>query len=87
MIMPPALQPQSETVTLAQYEALPKSKRMEVFDGIAYDMVIHFVLCIRMTMHEKHMTNPPPYVKLKASVNQRFSCGAKALKEAFISND
>lgn len=38
MIMPPALQPQSETVTLAQYEALPKSRRMEVFDDIAYDM-------------------------------------------------
>ena len=34
----PALQPQQETITLEQYEALPKEKRIEVFDGIAYDM-------------------------------------------------
>ena len=36
--MSPALQPQSETVTLEQYEALPEDRRVEVFDGIAYDM-------------------------------------------------
>lgn len=36
--MPPALQPQLETITLEQYEALPEEKRAEVFDGIAYDM-------------------------------------------------
>ncbi|MCI8338809.1 MAG: Uma2 family endonuclease [Lachnospiraceae bacterium] len=34
----PALQPQQETITLEQYEALPEEKRIEVFDGIAYDM-------------------------------------------------
>ncbi|HCT90884.1 MAG TPA: Uma2 family endonuclease [Lachnospiraceae bacterium] len=34
----PALQPQPETITLKQYEALPEEKRVEVFDGIAYDM-------------------------------------------------
>ncbi|MDE7211554.1 MAG: Uma2 family endonuclease [Lachnospiraceae bacterium] len=37
--MPPALQPQPETITLEQYEALPVEKRVEVFDGIVYDMV------------------------------------------------
>ena len=36
--MPPVLQPQPETITLEQYEALPEEKRTEVFDGIAYDM-------------------------------------------------
>lgn len=36
--MPPALQPQPEVITLEQYESLPDEKRMEVFDGIVYDM-------------------------------------------------
>ena len=34
----PAMQPQSESITLAQYEALPEESRVEVFDGIVYDM-------------------------------------------------
>ena len=34
----PLLQPQQETITLEQYEALPEDKRAEVFDGIIYDM-------------------------------------------------
>ena len=34
----PALQPQPETITLEQYEALPEEKRVEVFDGVVYDM-------------------------------------------------
>ena len=33
-----ALQPQPETITLKQYEALPEEKRVEVFDDIVYDM-------------------------------------------------
>lgn len=37
-IMPPALQLQPETITLEQYEALPVGERVEVFDGIAYNM-------------------------------------------------
>lgn len=36
--MPPALQPQPEIITLEQYEDLPEEKRIEVFDGIVYDM-------------------------------------------------
>ena len=36
--MPPALQPQPTTITLEQYEALPENRRVEVFDGIVYDM-------------------------------------------------
>ncbi len=34
----PLLQPQSEIITLEQYEALPEEKRAEVFDGVIYDM-------------------------------------------------
>lgn len=37
-MMPPAFQSQPETITLEQYEALPEEKRIEVFDGIIYDM-------------------------------------------------
>ena len=36
--MPPVLQPQPETITLEQYESLPDEQRVEVFDGIAYDI-------------------------------------------------
>lgn len=34
----PALQPLRESITLDQYDSLPEDKRVEVFDGIAYDM-------------------------------------------------
>jgi len=34
----PLLQSQSEHITLEQYEALPEEKRVEVFDGVIYDM-------------------------------------------------
>lgn len=34
----PVLQPQPEIITLEQYEALPEDKRVEVFDGVVYDM-------------------------------------------------
>ena len=33
-----ALQPQPESLTLEQYEALPEDLRVEVFDGVVYDM-------------------------------------------------
>ena len=34
----PATQPQPELTTLEQYEALPEDTRVEVFDGVTYDM-------------------------------------------------
>ena len=34
----PALQPQPQLITLEQYEALPENQRVEVFDGVIYDM-------------------------------------------------
>ena len=36
--MPPALQPQPEIITLEQYQALPENRRVEVFEGVIYDM-------------------------------------------------
>lgn len=36
--MEPALQQPLETITLEQYEALPEDRRVEVFDGVVYDM-------------------------------------------------
>ncbi|MGN0414188.1 MAG: Uma2 family endonuclease [Agathobacter sp.] len=37
--MPPALQAKQEFITLEQYEVLPEDKRVEVFEGVVYDMV------------------------------------------------
>ena len=34
----PAIQPQPQLITLEQYEALPEDKRIEIFDGVIYDM-------------------------------------------------
>lgn len=34
----PTLQPQVNLISLEQYEALPEDKRVEVFDGVIYDM-------------------------------------------------
>lgn len=51
--MTPASQPQLETITLEQYEALPESQRVEIFDGIAYDMArpsqIHQTLSMELS--------------------------------------
>ena len=51
--MPPALQPQPTIITLEQYEALPENRRVEVFDGIVYDMAspsqIHQTLSMELS--------------------------------------
>ncbi len=51
--MPPALQPQPETITLEQYEALPEDRRVEVFDGVVCDMAspsqIHQTLSMELS--------------------------------------
>jgi len=52
-IMPPTLQPHPETITLEQYENFPEEKRIEVFDGIVYDMAnpsqIHQAISIQLS--------------------------------------
>lgn len=51
--MLPALQPQPEIVTLEQYETLPENRRVEVFDGVVYDMAspsqIHQTLSMELS--------------------------------------
>lgn len=51
--MPPALQPQTEIITLEQYEALPENTRVEVFENIVYDITspsqIHQSLSIQLS--------------------------------------
>lgn len=51
--MTPALQPQPETITLEQYEALPENRRVEVFDSVIYDMAspsqIHQTLSMELS--------------------------------------
>ncbi len=48
-----ALQPQPKTLTLQQYEALPEDKRVEIFEGLVYDMSspseIHQTLSTELT--------------------------------------
>lgn len=48
-----ALQPQTQLITLEQYEALPENKRAEVFDGVIYDMAspsrIHQALLLELS--------------------------------------
>ncbi len=52
-IMPPALQSPSEIITLEQYEALPENKRVEVFEGVIYNMAspseIHQTISTELT--------------------------------------
>lgn len=49
----PALQPKQQLITLEQYEALPEDKRVEVFDGVIYDMAspsqIHQAVSIQLS--------------------------------------
>lgn len=67
--MSPALQPQSDTVTLEQYEALPEDRRVEVFDGIAYDMAspsqIHQSILLELC------------TLLNAYIKSKEGCGSK----------
>lgn len=48
-----ALQPQTQLITLEQYEALPENKRAEVFDGVIHDMAspsrIHQALLLELS--------------------------------------
>ncbi len=48
----PALQPQPDTISLEQYESLPEDVRVEVFDGVVYNMAspseIHQTISIEL---------------------------------------
>ena len=51
--MTSALPSQPEIITLEQYEALPEDRRVEVFDGVVYDMAspsqIHQMLSMELS--------------------------------------
>jgi Uma2 family endonuclease len=49
----PALQPQIEAITLTQYESFPEDQRVEIFDGVAYNMAspseVHQTILIELS--------------------------------------
>ncbi len=70
-IMPPALQPQPETITLEQYETLPENRRVEVFDGVAYDMASPSQIHQALSMELSNILYN--YIKTKKQSCQVFS--------------
>ena len=69
--MPPALQPQPETITLEQYETLPENRRVEVFDGVAYDMASPSQIHQALSMELSNILYN--YIKTKKQSCQVFS--------------
>ena len=69
--MPPALQPQPETITLEQYETLPENRRVEVFDGIVYDMASPSQIHQALSMELSNILYN--YIKTKKQSCQVFS--------------
>lgn len=69
--MPPALQMQPETITLEQYEALPQEKRVEVFEGIIYDMASPSQIHQALSMELSNIIYN--YIKSKKGSCQLFS--------------
>lgn len=66
-LIPPTLQPLLETITLVQYETLPKSRRVEVFDGIAYDMASPSQIHQTISMELSNITKNILLQKLRCS--------------------
>ena len=69
--MAPALQLQPEIVDLEQYEALPEEKRVEVFDGIIYDMSSPSQIHQTISMELSNIIYN--YIKSKKGVCQVFT--------------
>ncbi|MBD5089242.1 MAG: Uma2 family endonuclease [Clostridiales bacterium] len=67
----PAIQPQMETITLEQYEALPEEKRAEVFDGVVYDMASPSQIHQTISMELSNIIYN--YIKSKKGSCQLFS--------------
>ena len=75
--MSPALQSQSEIVSLEQYEALPENRRAEVFEGVLYDMAssseIHQTISTELTTilntYIKSKKSSCPHIKLGAGLD------------------
>lgn len=69
--MTPALQPQPETITLEQYEALPENRRAEVFEGVIYDMASPSQIHQTLSMELSNIIYN--YIKSKKRLCQVFS--------------
>ncbi len=69
--MTPALQPQPETITLEQYEALPENRRVEVFDGVIFDMASPSQIHQTLSMELSNILYN--YIKNKKGACQIFS--------------
>ena len=69
--MSPALQLQSECITLEQYEALPEDRRVEVFDGVVYDMASPSQIHQALSMELSNILYN--YIKSKKGVCQVFT--------------
>lgn len=69
--MPPALQTQQKIITLEQYEALPEDKRVEVFDGVVYDMASSSQIHQAISMELSNIIYN--YIKSKKGSCQLFS--------------
>ena len=67
----PATQPQVSSITLAQYEALPEDKRVEVFDGVIYDMASPSQAHQTISMELSTLINT--YIKKKKSSCRVFT--------------
>lgn len=67
----PAIQPQMQTITLEQYETLPEEKRVEVYDGIAYDMASPSQIHQTISMELSNIIYN--YIKSKKGSCQLFS--------------
>lgn len=69
--MLPALQPQPETITLEQYEALSEGERAEVFEGVVYDMSSPSQIHQSLSMELSNIIYN--YIKSKKGAYQVFS--------------
>ena len=67
----PALQPQVQLITLEQYEAFPEDKRVEVFDGVVYDMASPSQIHQTISMELSNIIYN--YIKSKKGSCQLFS--------------
>lgn len=67
----PATQPQVSSITLAQYESLPEDKRVEVFDGVIYDMASPLQAHQTISMELSTLINT--YIKEKKSSCRVFT--------------
>ena len=66
----PALQPQMQSITLEQYEAFPEEKRVEIFDGVIYDMASPSQIHQTLSMELSNIIYN--YIKSKSGLCQLF---------------